>query len=357
MSISLTDQDADGNLKNFSYDHCSNNSENELKSCRGLIYKGDTPFIKAFGYTPHHTIHDIPQETMQYITLNFDKLRFFYSLEGTLLRLFYNDVNDKWYLSTHKKIDASNSRWGSKYTFGEIFNSSVPDSFKYQNLDKDKFYMFILTPNDYNRIVCKTFLNEVYHVGTYDKNFNLSYDYDIGVPKPAEVKFNNTQELFYCVNNEIGHFLYQGIVICDPLTQTNIKLLSDSYNTLQQLRGNTPSINFRYLQIRNEDEKVKKLRELFPNFVKEFDMYEDYIDRFSNKMLHEYINRHIKKNFKQLPSNEHYIIKTAHAWHNENRDTNKISIDKIKQIINTQTPSFINSIIKLYKKESKQGTD
>ena len=352
MSISMTDHDKDGNLKNFSYDYCTNNSETELKSCRGLVYKNEVPFIKSFGFTPHYTTQDIPQDTLDYIQTNFTNFRFFYSLEGTLLRLFYNDVNDKWYLSTHKKLDATNSRWGSKYTFGEIFKSSVPDSFDYNKLDKDKFYMFILTPNDTNRIVCKTFLNQVYHVGTYDKNFNLSYDYDIGVQKPSEVNFNNINEMIKFVDNNVGYFLYQGIVICDPVSQTNIKILSSNYNTLQQIRGNTPSVKFRYLEIRKDEEKVKQLKALFPDFVNDFSEYEEYIDKFANKMLGEYIQRYIKKNFKQLLPNEHYILKLAHAWHNENRNLNKINIDKIKEIINKQVPSFLNVVVKSYKQIS-----
>ena len=349
MSISMTDSDEVGKLTNFSYNQCNNNSENELKSCRGLVYKNGQPFIKAFGYTPFYTSQNIPQETLDYINTNFNTLRFYCSLEGTLIRLFYNDVNDKWYISTHTKLDASKSRWGSKCTFGEVFNSVIPPEF-YTNLDKTKFYMFILTPNETNRIVCKYLMNHVYHVGTYDSNFNLSYDYDIGVQKPLELRFDNINELFKYVDEELDCFTYQGVLICDNQTQTNIKILSNSYERWRELRGNVPSIKFRYLQLRNNETDTHNLKVLFPDFIKDFEIYEKYLDLFSRRMLEEYVNRHIKKLFKQLPPNEHYILKLAHAWHSENKDVNKINLKKIKEIINNQNPSFLNSIIKNFKK-------
>lgn len=350
MSISMTDQDNDGNLTNFSYDNCNNDSDSNIKMSRGLVYKGDTPFIKAFGYTPHYTIGCIPEDTKEYITTNFSNLRFYTSLEGTLLRLFYNDINNKWYLSTHKKLNARNSRWGSKYTFGEIFDSCIPDNF-YDTLDKNMFYMFILTPNNDNRIVCKQFMNQLFHVGTYDNNFNLSYDYDIGIQKPLELKFENVDQMFKHVNT-IGHFLYQGILICDIQTQSNTKIYSTNYDKFSKLRGNTPSINYRYLELRSDPDKVSNLKSMFCDHVHNFNKYEEYLNTFANMILNEYIKRYIKKKFVELDPQVHYILKLSHAWHNEDRDNNKINIDKVKEIINKQSAIFLNKIIKTYKQNS-----
>ena len=117
------------NLVNYCYDNCDNNSLNDLKLVRGLIYKNNKPFIKSFGYTPEYTINTVPDDVKQSITNNFQNLRFFYSLEGTLLRLYWNDINDKWYISTHKKLNARNSRWGSSKTYGEIIDSILPKNF------------------------------------------------------------------------------------------------------------------------------------------------------------------------------------------------------------------------------------
>ena len=43
--------------------------------------------------------------------------------EGCLLRLF--NFNNKWFLSTHKKINAFRSKWSSKDSFGLMFQNAL----------------------------------------------------------------------------------------------------------------------------------------------------------------------------------------------------------------------------------------
>ncbi len=40
------------------------------------------------------------------------------AIEGTLIRIFY--FNDKWIITTHRKLDAFKSKWGSEKSFGDI---------------------------------------------------------------------------------------------------------------------------------------------------------------------------------------------------------------------------------------------
>ena len=58
--IKLTDEDPEGKLKNYCYDKCNNESSEEVKNCRGLVYRDDKPFLKSFGYTATYTIDEIP---------------------------------------------------------------------------------------------------------------------------------------------------------------------------------------------------------------------------------------------------------------------------------------------------------
>ncbi len=349
MSISLTDQDTQGLLQNFCYDQCSVDDNDDLKISRGLIYKDNKPFIKSFGFTPEYTTQNIDDQTKQYITSNFDTLRFFYSLEGTLLRMYWNDINNKWYISTHKKLDARNSRWGSNQTFGEIIDSILPNNF-YDNLNKDLCYLFILTPNTDNRIVCNVYLNQLFHVGTYDKDFNLSLDFNINIQTPVEIKFKDYDDMCEHINDKNFRYdCHQGVIIFDTHKQNNIKILNNEYNNLKQIRGNSPSIMFRYLEVRKDENCKHKLQTLFPNHIDKFYKYEIFISKLTTKLFNEYMKRYIKKQFTTIPPNEHYILKLAHSWHNEDRETNKISEKKMYEIINKQTPTVINSLIKQYK--------
>ena len=43
--------------------------------------------------------------------------------EGSLLRAFC--VNDTWYITTHRKLDAFRSKWASRQSFGAQFVESL----------------------------------------------------------------------------------------------------------------------------------------------------------------------------------------------------------------------------------------
>ena len=345
-NIKLTDEDLEGKLKNYCYINCDNKSSKEVKNCRGLVYRDDKPFLKSFGYTPTYTLNDIPKD------INFENCRFFESYEGTLLRLFYNDINNKWYLSTHRKLDARNSFWGSQETFSSRFNSIISED-DYNKLDKNYYYMFLITPNKNNRIVCNKNLNRVIHVGTYDKNFNLSYDYDVMVQRPNEYIFNNYEEFKLAVESVDINSL-QGIIISNIKTQTNIKILNSEYKKLSDIRGNTASIKFRYLELRCDKEKKMLLYNLYPDSIKKFEEYEDILIKIVNNVFHNYIKRFIKHQYTTVTPEEYVIIKDCHNWHKLDKENNKITKGKVIEILNNQTAVHLNRLIKLYKNKKEE---
>ena len=343
--IIMTDEDLDGKLQLFCYDYCNNQSSNEVKQSRGLIYKNGKPFLKSFGFTPQYTLNDI--NVINNIKENFNKLSFFDSYEGTLLRLFYNDINDKWYLSTHRKLNADKSKWGSNETFGEKFRHIIPENF-YSNLNKEYNYMFLLTPNQYNRIVCNT-INMILHIGTYDKDFNLTTEYNIGIPSPAKHNFNNFEEFIDFIENKIDITKTQGLIIHNPETQSNIKIYSNKYYEYYKIRDNVPSVKFRYLQLRNNIELTNKLKELYPIYIKDFEEYEKILDITVDKIFENYMNRFVKKIFTTVIPEENTIMKLCHKWHNINKSINKVSKNKVKEILNKQDPCILNKFIKINK--------
>ena len=340
--IILTDEDPEGKLKNYCYKICDNDTDQELQKCRGLVYKDEKPFLKSFGYTPVFTNDTIPDELH-----NLTNFRFFESYEGTLLRLFYNDINDKWYLSTHRKLCAENSFWGCKETFGERFHRFIKKE-EYIKLDKMFNYMFIITPSQSNRIVCNENLNRVIHVGTYDQYFNLSLDNDISIPRPIEFIINTLDELKEAVSN-INYKGLQGIIACDYTNHKNYKILNDKYMHYTSIRNNTPSIKFRYLQVRLDVEIKNELYILYPDYIQEFEKYEGLLLSSCRCILDSYIKRFIQRKYTKISPEEYKVMKECHTWHLLNKQTNKIDLKKIIQEMNKQTPIHLNRIIKIYK--------
>ncbi len=89
------------------------------------------------------------------------------AIEGTLIRIFY--FNDKWIITTHRKLDAFKSKWGSEKSFGDIFKEAVmiktQDSQINDDVDvntlcqklglnKHRQYTFLITATDKTRFVC-----------------------------------------------------------------------------------------------------------------------------------------------------------------------------------------------------------
>ena len=129
----------------------------------------------SFPYTEEYTV--VPPET----TANPESLQFLKAsgkvsfsedcivtkaYEGTILRLF--SYKGTWYLSTHKKLDGSKSRWAGP-PFGMMFDSiwgkDVP---KESIFDPEKCYVLLMSHPD-NKLVCDIRVPKLYVVASYSR--------------------------------------------------------------------------------------------------------------------------------------------------------------------------------------------
>jgi hypothetical protein len=258
-NISLVDADEETGVELFCYNSCSKDDSYFVKQSRGLVFKGETLVMKALPYTDEYTSED---KNLDNLLSNMSEWKFFPSYEGALLRMF--NVSGKWYLSTHRKLDAFRSKWSCKDSFGILFSRALENEVsrnqefssrlgagddivtKFQNsLDPEKQYMFLLRNTFENRIVCTpptTNEPNVFHVGTFISK-TLSFEDNCGIPKPEQLHFNTLSELRTFVDNSDPHKI-QG-VICFGQNNKNIKVLHEKYLFYFNVRGNEPSIKFR----------------------------------------------------------------------------------------------------------------
>ena len=365
--IKLYDRDEKENLDLFCYVDCNNNDTKTVKKCRGLIYNGDKLIMNAFPFTPDYDCKDI-QEYKDLI--DFDKCSFFDAHEGTLIRVF--NFNGKWYTSTHRKFNSWNSKWSGKQTFGKAFEealeyeektnkdfqnllpasgSSEPEKDTvvnrfYSTLNTEYQYMFLVLSSNDNRIVCASPRNPtVYHVGTFVSG-NLVFDKnrDTCIPGPRQHNFTNIDEITDYVRN-CDYNSIQGILVFAP-NNKQFKIVNTKYFKLYKVRGNEPSIKFRYLQVRNDKEMVDDLKGLYPHMIESFDKYEKNIQTLAKRIHGSYISRFIKKEFTTVSQTQFKIIKDCHSWHLGNREQNRVTQEKVIEVINNQTATHINHMIK-----------
>ena len=345
-------------LELFCYKNCCNGSSLTVKNSRGVIYKDNNVVLQTFPYSDEYTTDILPD------TLNFNDCVIYESHEGSVIRMFY--CNDKWYISTHKKISAFNSRWSSNESYGDMFKKSIEylynndTSFKerldvYEDvdilekfkhiLDISKQYVFFILNTSHNRIVCiEPEHPTVYHTGTFHNSI-LSLEDNIGISYPKKFTFTNLDELRGYVDT-IDHFKLQG-VICFFSNNVQIKVYNRDYLYYFDIRSNEYAIGYRYLQLRNDANKVLSIMNLYPDYINLFKKYETTIQKLSVDIHKSYINRYIQKNYVILPKEQHRIIKECHQLY-ISKTIKFVSIEDVYNVLSNQKPIILKFILKKY---------
>jgi hypothetical protein len=369
--IRLSDSDPHCELDMYSYNSCSESDPEIIKKSNGIIFNKENIVIDGLPYIRSFKTSD--DDLLPFLD-SLDQFRTFLSHEGILLRIFY--FKNKWFVSTNKKLNAFRSKWSSKDSYGNILKNAIDYLYSKENsdvfnllkntdvvnpyksfldtLDKDNIYLLLLNNTYENRIVCNSpEFPSVYHVGTFiDKKLNL--DHNISLPKLQEKQFESNADLVHFVD-EISVQSNPGVYVFDK-NNTPYQISKEEYYKLCSIRGNEPSIKFRYLQIRMDREKVDMLYYLYPRFADQFDNYENILYECAKQINYNYIKRFIKKKYITVPREDYQIMKKCHEWHLQDRERNRISLTKIIEVMNDESSTILNRIIRKYKteKESQQ---
>lgn len=349
-----------GNLKLFS-------EPNEGR--KGVVFENNNKVMDAFPrvnelvLSESNPVGDLTDEMVE-------KSSFYDHHEGALIRVFYAD--DGWKVSTQKKLDAFSSRWSGNMSFGELWSQAIkremeskPDIFGqfdnhllvfFKTLDQEKKYLFIIRHNEDNRIVCKAPENPtVYHVGTYIKNV-IHPDDDVNIAKPVSYKFPTVDALRAHVlsldSTRVSGCLaaVKGAMVNNrPILQKWYKLQNEEYARLEKVRGNEPSLRFRYLQTRLDSDIVDDLFLLFPSHAHLFDECEDAIYAIAKYIHKAYMDRFIRRQFVTLDREFFTIMRLCHDWHKEDRQNNKVDLDKVIDVLNTRYDHVLNKMIRMHK--------
>lgn len=251
--------------------------------------------------------------------------------EGTIL-LVYNHKN-KWYISTRRCLDASESTWVKNKSYEEMFYECINDKFKLDDLDKDNCYYFVLLHHknkniiNYSQLGFGTLYNEVIHVMTTKKYTLEEIDYDMNAKKPEIMTFSNMDELLKSLDviskdNEAkktitmeGYIIkyYSGQVKKSQFTV--LKLQTDIYQKLIKVKPNNSNMHQSYLELYQND----KLGEYLPYFSK---YHSDIINRIdtsiktlSQEVLDIYHGTRQKKNPEVYNALKDQYKKTIYGLH------------------------------------------
>jgi hypothetical protein len=363
--------DSNDYLTVYCYVNCDENSPDTIKNTRGVILdKQGNIVMRSFPYTHEYNhLETIPvRNRLQTIPDNIDDFSFYNSQEGSLIRMFF--YNDSWYVSTHKKLNAFSSFWSSKTSFGTYFetalekekstnpyfqnldttNVSFLDGFK-STLNPSNQYVFLITNSEENRIVCRADI-KVFHICTLIDG-KCNFEDDIHIPKPEKLSFSSIDEVMKYVET-INIDVFQGVIVFKNENPFNhFKILNQKYQALFAVRGNEPSIKFRYLQLRNSSpEQTHQLLQLYPSC--DFSEIERVIKGIEVLLYQSYVQRFIKKMYVVLPKEEFVVISELHKLYITHRTP--INLNAVSRVLNNSSAVQMNRMTKRFKNELKKDS-
>jgi hypothetical protein len=367
-----TDEDDATGLEVYNYEKCTNADTPLLKSCRGLVFHGDKLIVKGSPYTDEFFVSEADKIKTALEGTNLSDWKIFESHEGTLIRVFF--FGGKWFISTHRKLNAFKSRWSCRDSFGVLFVRALEheltrgnQKFKHFLLDQgkdllekftnslqhNKQYFFLLLNNNENRIVCDVPGNVkpwIYHIQTNLADGTVD-NTDIGLATPLNMEFSDLDCLIEYVQ-PLDHRTTQGVIMFHP-DGRQLKIYSSEYGRLYTVRGNVPSLKFRYLQVRTDPELEKTLREMYPSSVSEFDRYEQIIKKIAQRIHTAYVKRYTRGEYAFVPKPEFPIMVRLHNWHLENKQENKVYLNEVLYELDQCEAEHLNHMIKGWLKETE----
>lgn len=267
----------------FKYSQIESDFNNDLvRECRGIIlYKKDWtiacfPFEK-FGNFSESYVPDI----------NWDNVRILEKLDGSLIKLFFNKITNKWQWATNGTINAFDTTLGfdSDKSFGWLIYHTlelmgVDDKVLLDNLNINYTYLFELcTP--LNRVVVPHKDYKLYYLTSkhnetgYEEVEELPW-----FPTPKSYDFSKLDDIIKA-SNELP-FDEEGYVVVDNNFQ-RVKVKSPAYVHVHHLNNNGVITKTRVLDLIRINEH-KEFLNYYPEYNDIFDEVENGYNNLVSKL-------------------------------------------------------------------------
>jgi hypothetical protein len=296
---------------------------------RGVIVEKDTnrPLCYTFNKMSRHLPEDWKLSDCK-ITKSYD---------GSQIKLFY--YNNKWVVSTTRRIDANNSYFFSNKSFMEMFNDA--SNIDYKKLNTSYCYSFVLAHPD-NRVVARHNTPCLTHVLTRDMTTYQLVDVDIGISKPEEVKFNTKTDMWKAVK-KLPYFI-EGYVVQNG--SNFVKVVNNKYQSVKELRGSSNSLLFHYFFLKKKN-KIKEFLTYYPESTETFRQFEKSFNNLCILAYNEYVLLRIRKVIdveKLLPFLKPVLYK-VHGIHINNKTRIKLSV--VRSHIEEYPPFLLKKLVEM----------
>lgn len=308
------------------YHYADGTTDKDMLNIRGYIKDQDGKLLcKSFGYSPDVLANDFANLNALVSPIVTDQTRFYKSYEGTILRVWNDGLS--WWLSTHRKINAWHSKWGSSINYGSMFCTALSKIYASEEttselifnvwtkgLNRNKVYVIMMRSYKANRKVCDTTDEPLlYCIGSFDRNKDFEFSNDnveTRLDSPAEITDINTPEDLIQRVVALDPRDCQGIVLMNP-DSTSAKVINLEYARLDALRGNVPNVIHRYVQLRWTSQ-IEDYKQLYPEHKPKFDHWERIMGNIVAAVMRKYIERFVHKRQVRLPEEQYNLMVALH---------------------------------------------
>lgn len=267
----------------FSYNMIESDfSERIVRESRGIILREEdfmpvcVPFFKFFNVQESYADE-----------IDWKSARVQEKLDGSIIKVWFDDTRDVWMVSTNGTIDARKAEIQASVILDGVEISSYFDLFlasdigvtpDLSNWDEGYTYMFELT-SPFNRIVVPYTETKIWHIGTRNNATLEEVNVDLGFDKPAEYPLSTLDECLDAVSKL--PYNEEGYVVVDKYWR-RVKIKSPAYVTAHHSINNGVITDERKLDMiishTHED-----FLSMFPEYTESFDVvleaYKVFIER------------------------------------------------------------------------------
>lgn len=315
--------------------------------CNGIILEKNTNRIIC---TPQNKLLEInrslQKEHIETLLNTSSKMRMEYCEDATRISLYY--YKGEWFTATTKCIDAKTSFWSSDKTFDELFWEVFDKDFMHI-LDPEFTFTFLLIHKD-NRIVVKHKFNNLIYINKIN-NKNQIEDYTNYFYKETPKRIiRRTKEIYgYAIKFPLDDYFLQnkrGIIIKFLVNNSWISYQYDfcDYSKIKEIRGNTPSIKMRYLELLSDSESLSHLLYYYSEHNLLFSSINHQIEKLYKDVHQLYFNSHVKHNITIYEV--HPFFRTLKQLHAQFKKTEQpITLLEVKNKINSLDKNVVKKLL------------
>jgi len=254
------------------------------------------------------------EELKEIYSKNSENYRLRKFIDGTMIRVFYNELESKWYVSTNRCLDAKMSKWSNTKSFGEYFFELLTNLYhkdeKFESEEEllnkwfNKYfsYYFLIGSKDMN--VVENIENDyIYLLNVLDKEFKEVNDYDFIYRFVPEIKFSELENEEF-VKNENRGFMIENV-------DMRYVYFVKNYQDKRKSFGNE-----KYLGLRLIDLMWGTDKQLLDDYLDQYPEHKRYINdinKTKNLFCKEahilYKRRYIQRQFVKTSPELHYFVK------------------------------------------------